>query len=380
MKRLSKVSAAVFLPAVLVLLAGARVMAGEDQPQAAAPVPQTGVTKSCTPGDDGTYQAGVPWPDPRFTVDGDCVTDNLTGLMWAKSFGPAATWTEALAYCKQLDLGGHKDWRMPNVREQLSLSDFSLVKPIASTDLTTTFLPKEYPFINVPVILTRTSTTCAKDTNSYWYVRTDGYVGQQGKDDTQWPGVLPVRGGVDKNGKEITKKGIAPPAKTGQTISYAPGDDGDLQMGVPWPNPRFTDNGNETVTDNLTGLMWSKNANIGGATIGFEALKVCENLELGGYKDWRLPNVKELQTLIDYSSTLAFPKEPFVNTDGVATWSATIWKKTDMYSWAFIANHSGNTVGGRMDSWDFCRCNVWPVRGRTLDPVKPAPANEPEKK
>ena len=49
--------------------------------------------------------------------------------------------------------------------------------------------------------------------------------------------------------------------KTGQTTSYAAGDDGALQKGVAWPNPRFTDNGNGTVTDNLTGLIWLKNAN-----------------------------------------------------------------------------------------------------------------------
>ena len=58
----------------------------------------------------------------------------------------------------------------------------------------------------------------------------------------------------------------APIAKTGQTTSYATGDDGDLQNGVALPAwyPRFTDNGDGTVTDNLTGLMWAKNANMAG--------------------------------------------------------------------------------------------------------------------
>ena len=49
--------------------------------------------------------------------------------------------------------------------------------------------------------------------------------------------------------------------QTGQTDYYAAGDDGALQKGVPWPTPRFTDNGNGTVTDNLTHLIWLKNAN-----------------------------------------------------------------------------------------------------------------------
>ena len=53
--------------------------------------------------------------------------------------------------------------------------------------------------------------------------------------------------------------------KTGQTTGYATGDDGALQKGVAWPNPRFTDNGDGTVTDNLTGLIWLKNANCANA-------------------------------------------------------------------------------------------------------------------
>jgi hypothetical protein len=48
--------------------------------------------------------------------------------------------------------------------------------------------------------------------------------------------------------------------KTGQTTFYALGDDGDLQMGIAWPEPRFTDNEDGTVTDNLNGLMWTKDA------------------------------------------------------------------------------------------------------------------------
>jgi len=57
---------------------------------------------------------------------------------------------------------------------------------------------------------------------------------------------------------------IAPAPKTGVTTSYAAGDDGALKKGVAWPNPRFTDNSNGTVTDNLTGLVWLKNANCPG--------------------------------------------------------------------------------------------------------------------
>ncbi len=56
----------------------------------------------------------------------------------------------------------------------------------------------------------------------------------------------------------------APVPQTRQTTSYAAGDDGALKPGVAWPNPRFTDNANGTVNDNLTGLMWTKDANAPG--------------------------------------------------------------------------------------------------------------------
>lgn len=68
------------------------------------------------------------------------------------------------------------------------------------------------------------------------------------------------------NKLEPAAPGGAPVPRTGQTTSYAPGDDGDLQKGVAWPVPRFTDNEDGTVTDNLTGLIWLTNADCPNAT------------------------------------------------------------------------------------------------------------------
>ncbi len=62
----------------------------------------------------------------------------------------------------------------------------------------------------------------------------------------------------DRTDPEPVQCDGTPVAKTGQTISYAASDDGDIKPGVPWPNPRFTDNGDGTVTDNLTKLIWLK--------------------------------------------------------------------------------------------------------------------------
>jgi len=78
----------------------------------------------------------------------------------------------------------------------------------------------------------------------------------------------------------------APPApvpQTGQTTSYAAGDDGATQRGVAWPSPRFTDNlvngvSNGTVTDNLTGLVWLKDANCFGVQNWTSALSKANSL------------------------------------------------------------------------------------------------------
>jgi hypothetical protein len=120
---------------------------------------------------------------------------------------------------------------------------------------------------------------------------------------------------------------------TGQTIPYATGDDGDLQKGVPWPDPRFTDNGDGTVTDKLTGLIWMKNANAFGIITYVEALTAANTLSSGmadltdGSQagDWRLPNLRELHSLVNYGSQSPAlpPDHPFTNVQSVFYWSST---------------------------------------------------------
>ena len=103
----------------------------------------------------------------------------------------------------------------------------------------------------------------------------------------------------------------APVAKTGQTNSYGSGDDGDLQKGVDWPDPRFIDNLDGTVTDHLTGLVWLKDASRFSNRGWNPALNACNNLAEDGVDltdgsvagDWRLPNSKELRRLIDFSNS-----------------------------------------------------------------------------
>ena len=77
--------------------------------------------------------------------------------------------------------------------------------------------------------------------------------------------------------------GLAKVEKTGQIISYSAtgGEDGDLKKGVKWPKPRFVDNGNGTVTDRLTKLIWLKNANAFGIRTWEQALSDANTLASG---------------------------------------------------------------------------------------------------
>ena len=165
--------------------------------------------------------------------------------------------------------------------------------------------------------------------------------------------------------------GPAPVESSGQTISYATGDDGHLESGVDWPNPRFTDKGDGTIIDNLTGLIWLKNANCFGNRTWSNALSDCNGLEDGlcGLIDgsqageWRLPHTKELQSLVDYSrgGMIALPiGHPFENfIPGASFWSSTTWAPSyGTSAWYMFMGEGYCRFIGKDNSF-----YVWPVRG-----------------
>ncbi len=331
-------------------------------------LPRTGQSKcydslgaeiSCTGTEqDGELKAGVAWPDPRFTVSGDCVTDNLTGLMWSKNGNlPNGTrnWQGALNYVASINSGsglcGYKDWRLPNVNEFESLVN-------AGEANSATWLISQ-GFVNVESVIHWTSTTLANDTGSTLVVGVwGGGVSYGPKSNLYY--VWPVRSG---------QSGAPTPSeiwKTGQTTTYAVGDDGDLEKGVAWPSPRFTDNGNGTVTDKLTGLMWTKNANLAGGTKTWQqALDYVKTLSAGGHSDWRLPNRKELFSLIDYSKhNPPLPAEAtqiFQNVQLGDYWSSTTYAGNTSIGW-FVNMVIGYVyISSKSDS-----NYVWPVRSEQV--------------
>ena len=160
----------------------------------------------------------------------------------------------------------------------------------------------------------------------------------------------------------------APVSKTGQTTSYATGDDGDLEKGVEWPTPRFTDNGDGTITDNLTGLIWLKNANCFGTRSWNNALSDSNGLEDGecGLTDgsnageWRLPNYRELFSLVDAENYFpALPSgHPFTNVQSYVYWSSTTNAFDISIAW-LVDMRNGEVSYHIKPNYDY----VWPVRG-----------------
>jgi hypothetical protein len=154
---------------------------------------------------------------------------------------------------------------------------------------------------------------------------------------------------------------------TGQTISYAIGDDGDFQAGAALS---YTDNGDGTVTDDNTGLVWEKktSANVNSVYTWQGALDYVAALNamnggqgFAGYNDWRLPNIRELLTIVDYSRHNPPIHPIFGPTRSIfpfsAYWSSTSWAEyyPAVNAWAVdfaedFAHPSGTRTFGKTSS------------------------------
>ncbi|MBF0420823.1 MAG: tandem-95 repeat protein, partial [Magnetococcales bacterium] len=302
-------------------------------------VPKTGQLTTYKKGDDGDLQDGVDWPSNVFSDNGDgTVTDNRSGLVWLKKldcFHSKDGLGLANAISKVTDLnngliscsgysGKFSDWRMANRNELRSLIDYGNKQPA---------LPLGHPFSLGDAIFS-SSTTAGIDASKLWNISLlSGEISLGGPNQVHL--FAAVRG-----------KGKIP--KTGQTVSYVPQDDGDLQAGLDWPVNRFIDQGNAVILDSMTGLEWYKNANcwsasdwssaidkVGKANAGTETCTV-QNII---FNDWRLPNVNELLSLSD-ASVPFLPKGHLFSDVQSGYWTSTSYDATSAY---FLQMSDGST-------------------------------------
>jgi len=257
-------------------------------------LPDTGqtTTYTTTSGEDADFIINP----PSFTLNGDgTVTDNNTGLMWQQTDGGEMTWENATSYCSNLALAGHSDWRLPTGIELFGINNYNHLNPALNTVYFTT-TTADYWW---------TSETQVDDITKVWVVNAGGGIGAHPKSETV------SAGGIKQFHVRAVRNLVTPPS-TGS---------------------HFTDNGNGTITDNHTGLVWQKIQPSSGMTWE-AALSYTRNLSLGGKSDWRLPNVRELQSLNEVTlSKPSFDRNYFTNVLAGSYWSSTTMFQTASLAW-----------------------------------------------
>ena len=238
-------------------------------------------------GQDAQYD-GI---QPAYQDNGDgTVTDMNTGLMWQQNPGDKTTYAEAVAAADSFSLAGYDDWRLPTIKELYSLILFSGIDPSVQSGDASSLVP----FIDTDYFDFEYGDTSAGERiiDSQWISRTE-YVGTVMGSDSGVFGVNFADGRIkcyptDPLPGQSEGKGFF--------VIYVRGNES-------YGQNSFTDNGDGTVTDSATGLMWSRDDSGQGMdweeALAWVEEKNSENYL--GYSDWRLPNAKELQSIVDYS-------------------------------------------------------------------------------
>ncbi len=232
--------------------------------------------------------ASVSPSNSDYTIGSDIVLDKVTGLMWQKTDDNIQRdWYNASNYCQSLKppaISDWSDWRLPSVDELMSIVNYGLYEPAISA--------VAFP---VPKLLRYWSAlTYASNSANAWSVH--------------------FRYGV----VDFISKSTSLHVRCVRKLSdYS----------------KFKDNGNGTVTDLATGLMWQREDDNNERLWG-DANIHCQGLSLGGYQNWRVPNIKELQSIVDRRVVdPGIDGSVFPNTIANTYWSATTSANNNTEAW-----------------------------------------------
>lgn len=249
-------------------------------------LPDTGQKNSYTNtfGEDNDYSINTPF----YINNGNgTVTDTITGLIWQQTDGGEMTIENAAIYCDTLTLGGFTNWRLPTAKESFSILNHQNNNPAIDINFFTK-TAAEYWW---------TSEKQNNDANKIWCTNAGGGIGNHPKTET-------ISAGGNKKFHVRAVRDVVEPTVI---------------------QNHFTDNGNGTITDNITNLVWQKVPNTN--TLNWEdALVYAEGLELGNNSNWRLPNIKEIQSI----SEVGF-NNPSVNTNFFTIYGTKkFWSSTSL--------------------------------------------------
>lgn len=237
-------------------------------------------------GQDAQYAGNT----PSYKDNGNgTVSDLVTGLMWTQDPGEKQSYDNAVTGAAECRVGGYNDWRLPTIKELYSLIQFSGINPNPNN-----YDPKSLtPFI---------------DSSVFKFQYGDESKGERIIDSQFATSTLYVSTTMNGN-KTMFGVNFA----DGRIKGYPAGNTGRrtktyfvlyVRSNSEYGKNKFKDNGDGTITDEATGLTWMK-ADSGKGLDWPAALEYAENLELADHDDWRLPNAKELQSLVDYTRSPA---------------------------------------------------------------------------
>lgn len=282
------------IAAILSIAIQASAQTPANTPWTMRRLPDTGQTQSYTQtrGEDSFYTLNP----PSYQVNKDgTVTDNVTGLQWQQTDSGEQAWSTASAYCKNLELGGKRDWRLPFVHESFSILNEQLNRPALDTQVFT------------------------KSEAEYWWAI------EERLDNPAYAWATNAGGGAGAHPKNET---ISAGGRKNYHVRCVRG----AELGTPGAAP-FADNGDGTVTDRRTGLVWQQKEGLAAGNWE-DALNYVATLNLGGHTDWRLPNLKELESISSpYAAKPSIDTRFFPDTAAALFWSSTTLAQRAQRAW-----------------------------------------------